>query len=181
MATVPKRGYRFIEDVVRERAGLSREPLLSEHPRKKTLFQRNLLLFVIAGSIILPIFIYGIFFHQRGTSGGNYKRLKDYYSSQGLTPVFYMDYQDSTSPGQRIWYRIDNHQWAEHQPDGTEDIFDEIDRITVEGENGTQVRNIVTKLEIFVPDRDQTGRTVFWRRSSTEPWLYFSEAVYTED
>jgi serine/threonine protein kinase/TolB-like protein/Flp pilus assembly protein TadD len=145
---------------------------------KQSLSRKVLLLAVLIGLLTFTVGVSWQFLTNSVTKS-NWQ--KNYVVPKNLTPIFSFDYKIQPDPGRRVWLQSDNHQWVERQPDGIENVFDEIETVNVEDENGRQLRNIITNLEVFIPDRNDPGRTAYWRSPPNEKWLFFGEITYFTD
>jgi hypothetical protein len=87
---------------------------------------------------------------------------------------FYFDYPYEPQPGKRLWMRIDDNNWIERYPDGTQSKFQILGRTIAGRESGTVVVKIAGDPEktftdndggfqVFIPDKGNKEMAILFR------------------
>ncbi|HOI06731.1 MAG TPA: hypothetical protein PK213_06305 [Deltaproteobacteria bacterium] len=67
-------------------------------------------------------------------------------------------------PTVRYWSKFNKNKWEESLPDGTSVKYRVIERITLDGSDGTIVQKNGADFQVFIPDQDAAGDWSAWLR-----------------
>jgi serine/threonine protein kinase/tetratricopeptide (TPR) repeat protein len=133
---------------------------------------------VLIGLVTIVIGLAGSYFLKRESLTAT-DRLHPAPGSLAL--AFYVDYDILPDPGRRQFFRSGDDVWVERQPNGIENVFNLVQKTKVSDSSGLQIRNVLTNLEIFIPDTTGGNRKLFWRSPPNESWSYLGGIVYPTD